>query len=236
MASEEDPSRQRALERIAEANALLAQLQRARFTTLTESCLPAYRMLRSGKPLALPFTIPSSLFALGSADFDPNSFADQSSAAELELAVESLSKQLRLLRKKVEGSFDTFLSYNSEDRGEVRTIAAYLQSAGLLPWFDQNELRPGQDWLTRLQEDIAHVRSCVVVIGSTGLGPWQRVEVNSAIQLFVNRHLPVVPVVLPGCTSDPQLPLFLHSVGWVDFRRLDPDPIAQLVRAICGDA
>jgi len=238
MALEDESTRkQQALERIAEANTFIAALQRARFKTLVESCAPAYRNLGSSRVIPSSLALDPSLLQLSAADFNSSDYSDQFSSVELEMAVESLSRQLRLHRKRIERNFDVFVSYNSEDRNEVRTIATYLQSAGLLPWFDQNELRPGQDWLTKLQEDIAQVKSCVVVIGRSGLGPWQKAEVNSAIQLFVKRQLPIVPVLLPSCSSDPQVPLFLHSVGWVDFRKLDPDPIAELIRSVeSGDA
>jgi hypothetical protein len=229
---EDESSREKALERIKEANILLAKLQRERFSTLTQRCLPAYKDLDRSNPFESNFRLDPSILQVGSATFDPAEFSDAIAAVELELSVESLSRQLRLLRKRVERTFDTFLSYNSEDRSEVRTISTYLQSAGLLPWFDQNEIRPGQDWVTKLQDDITQVKSCIVVIGGSGLGPWQQIEVNSAIQMFVKRKLPVVPVVLPTCTGNPQVPLFLGAVGWVDFRKLDPDPIGELIRAL----
>ena len=113
-----------------------------------------------------------------------------------------------------------------------RTLPGYLKSSGLLPWFDRDELRPGESWVARLQTDIAQVGSCAVIVGKSGIGPWQQQEVAGALKLFVRRQLPVVPVLLPGCGNAPELPLFLQTIGWVDFRRLDPDPVEQLVRAV----
>jgi hypothetical protein len=233
MEPEDESTRKReAIKRIAEANAELATLQRARYETLMRRCLPAYDQLGERGGVDSKFAIDPLLFRLASPDFDATQFSDQVSAIELERAADSLSSQLRVHRKRVERQFDVFLSYNSEDRGEVRTVARYLESAGLLPWFDRSELRPGDNWLTRLQQDIAQISSCAVIVGRTGIGPWQQQEVAGALQLFVERRLRIVPVLLPSCGAAPELPLFLRSVGWVDFRQLDPDPIEQLVRSI----
>ena len=232
MAQDDESTRKReAIQRIAEANTALAKLQHARYRTLTKECLPAYDKLGKRESDS-QFAIDPLLFRLASPDFDPTEFADQKSAVELERAADSLSRQLRVHRKRVERKFDVFLSYNSEDRNEVRTIAGYLESAGLLPWFDRNQLLPGESWLIRLQDDIAQINSCAVIVGRSGIGPWQQQEVSGALQLFVERRLRVVPVLLPSCGAAPELPLFLRSVGWVDFRQLDPDPIEQLVRSI----
>jgi hypothetical protein len=39
-----------------------------------------------------------------------------------------------------------FLSFSSEDRETVRTIAAALHAAGIDIWFDETDLHPGVDW------------------------------------------------------------------------------------------
>jgi hypothetical protein len=233
MAAKGSPDRKKkALEAIAEANRELAKLQLARFQTMSRRCAPEYEHLSDGGEFTRDRSVDSLLLKLSTADFDPSAFASHSSAESLEVAVESFARQVRLLRKRAERTFDVFLSYNSDDRAEVRTIAKYLQSAGLLPWIDEDELRPGRDWMSQLQLDIERVASCAVVVGRSGLGPWQGVETKSALQLFVDKHLAVVPVLLPTCSAEPQLPIFLRSFGWVDFRKLDPDPIGQLVRAV----
>jgi len=46
---------------------------------------------------------------------------------------------------------------------------------------------------------------------------------------------PVIPVILPSCTATPELPSFLEGMTWVDFRKLEPDPIKQLVWGITGE-
>jgi hypothetical protein len=43
---------------------------------------------------------------------------------------------------------------------------------------------------------------------------------------------PVIPVLLPGASEEPDLPVFLAEMGRIDFRKLDPDPLQQLIRGI----
>jgi len=70
--------------------------------------------------------------------------------------------------------------------------------------------------------------------GQEGVGPWQEHELSTAIEPFVERGLPVIPVILPTCTKVPELPAFIRTMQRVDYRSLDLDPIEQLVWAITG--
>lgn len=223
-----------ALRAIEDANATLAQLQRARLQTLMESCLPAYDDLRPRGVWreSSPLSVDPSLLRLASSSFNASDFSDQGMAHRVDRAVDIFSKQLEIHRKSIEGVFDAFISYNSEDRRQVETIAKYLRTAGLNVWLDQEQLGPGEDWQSRLQTEIESIASCIVVVGASGLGPWQRLEVQAALQLFVDRERPLVPVLLPTAGTSPDLPLFLRSFGWVDFRSLDPDPLGKLVRTL----
>jgi hypothetical protein len=66
------------------------------------------------------------------------------------------------------------------------------------------------------------------------MGPWQELEQEAFIRQFVSRRCPVIPVLLPSCPSPPALPVFLAGMGWVDFRRTDPDPLDLLIWGITG--
>jgi TIR domain len=41
--------------------------------------------------------------------------------------------------------FDVFLCHNSKDKPEVREIARQLAAQGINPWFDEEQIRPGQE-------------------------------------------------------------------------------------------
>jgi hypothetical protein len=223
---------------IAEANKTLARLQIARLRTFSGGCLPGYDGLWSERRAEDPpsaFTVDSVTVRLLSGAFDENDFVDTAKAEELDRLADSFAQQLRLYRKRLQKAFDVFLCHNSEDKREVKSIAAQLKRRGLLPWLDEEEIRPGDNtWHSKIQQDIELIGSCAVIVGRAGIGPWQRREIEAVLQLFVERKHAIIPVILPSCQSVPELPIFLRSFEWVDYRTLDPDRLEQLIWGISG--
>jgi TIR domain len=130
--------------------------------------------------------------------------------------------------------FDVFLCHNSEDKSEVEKIAHQLRAIGLEPWLDKWELPPGRPWRRLLEEQIGQVRSAAVFVGSNGRGPWQELEIDALLNEFARRQCPVIPVLLHNASAQPDLPLFLKSMEWVDFRRRDPNPMYELFWGVTG--
>jgi formylglycine-generating enzyme required for sulfatase activity len=114
--------------------------------------------------------------------------------------------------------FDCFLSHNSKDKPAVRELAEALRARGLNVWLDEWELIPGRPWQEALEEIIETAQSSAVLVGKDGFGPWQDAEMRSCLAAFVDRELPVIPVLLPGAPEEPKLPLFLRRFTWVDLR------------------
>jgi hypothetical protein len=117
-----------------------------------------------------------------------------------------------------DNDFDVFLSHNSRDKPAVRRLALALEARGLSPWLDERELVPGRDWQADLERLIRTVRSAAVLVGPEGLGPWEVPELRACLSEGVRRGLPVIPVLLPGASRQPVLPLFLTQFTWVDLR------------------
>ncbi len=115
--------------------------------------------------------------------------------------------------------FDVFLSHNSKDKPAVRQIAEALRDGrGLKVWLDEWELPPGVPWQDELETIIKTLRSAAVLVGKDGLGPWEMPEMRACLSEMVDRRMRVIPVLLPGTPSAPQLPLFLKQNTWVDLR------------------
>jgi GTPase SAR1 family protein len=130
--------------------------------------------------------------------------------------------------------FDVFLCYNNEDKAAVKKIGHTLKETGILPWFDEWELRPGLSWQRLLEQQIGQIRSVAVFVGSEGIGPWQNPEQEAFLREFANRGCPVIPILLPNAPSHPKLPIFLKGKTWIDFREQDPDPMEQFLWGITG--
>lgn len=244
---QDDPTREGAGERdaeaaairnrIEEANRALAGAQRTRLNILLRSCLPAYHKQAELHAVSFngePFTLNPETLSFVAGILEDDAFADSEKADELAWWAERFATQLRLRRKLINSDFDVFLCHSSEDKREVQSIREQLKRRGLLPWLDESELPPGTPWLKKLQDDIAKVKSVAVIVGRSGIGPWQSLEIESAIRRFVEKGTSVIPTILPSCKAPPELPDFLRSFGWVDYRTLDPDPLEQLIWGIRG--
>jgi hypothetical protein len=139
-------------------------------------------------------------------------------------------------------SFDVFLSHDSRDKSTVEALAARLEDqAGLKPFLDKWHLVPGEPWQEGLEQALDQSRTCAVILGEHGIGPWENEEMRSALEMRVKRSsFRVVPVLLPGATAPDvaKLPPFLRRLTWVDFRTGhgldDPDAFQRLVAGIRG--
>ena len=139
-----------------------------------------------------------------------------------------------LRSKRDANRFDVFLCHNSADKPAVKLIGARLKTHGILPWLDEWELPPGQPWQALLEQQITRIGSAAVFIGASGISPWHQQEMRGFLSEFADRHVPVIPVLLPDAPQQPELPLFLRQMTWVDFRVADPDPLERLVWGITG--
>jgi TIR domain len=97
------------------------------------------------------------------------------------------------------------------------------------------EILPGRRWISELEKVIQATRAAAVLIGENGFGPWEQPEYEGTLIEFVDRGLPVIPVLLPGAPESPKLPLFLRGFTWVDLRSgLTKEGLDLLVWGITG--
>ncbi|MCP4545558.1 MAG: TIR domain-containing protein [bacterium] len=135
-----------------------------------------------------------------------------------------------------EKRFDAFLSHHSADKPAVEELALKLQTARFEVFLDKWNLIPGKPWQEDLEKALRQSRTCVVFLGPSGPGPWENVEMRTALdQAVPDKTFRVIPVLLPG-TSMPEpgdLPPFLSRLTWVDFRQGLEDE-EGFRRLICG--
>jgi tetratricopeptide (TPR) repeat protein len=137
--------------------------------------------------------------------------------------------------------YDAFLSYNSQDYPAVQHVADQLKKEGLEPYLEVWELAPGEVFQPRLAEALHQSKSCVVFLGPNGLGPYQKEELQVAIDKRVrDEAFRVIPVLLPGAErprrGDVAHLEFLINASWVEFLKTLDDQRAfrQLVWGITG--
>ena len=161
---------------------------------------------------------------------------------ELNLILDKLSSASRANKdvsdiwssSSADAAFQVFLCHNSQDKTEIRELNNLLRSRSIVTWFDEDQLPPGRSWQELLEQQIQEIGSAAVLVGESGLGPWQNSEMRAFISEFVERKCPVIPIILKSCKTVPQLPLFLRQFTWVDFRKPEPDPIERLLWGITG--
>jgi hypothetical protein len=137
--------------------------------------------------------------------------------------------------------FDAFLSYNSQDRSAVEELYRRLKDAGLEPYLDSSEVLGGRPPVRELGLALVECKTCVVFLGPSGLGDWQKEELQIAIDLRTrDKEFHVVPVLLPGCdrTRRGDVPYlkFLLTGSWIEFLKSLDDELAfrKLVESIRG--
>jgi hypothetical protein len=129
-----------------------------------------------------------------------------------------------------------FLSYNSQDLALMQGLEAALKrkDADASIFLAPKSLRVGGFWLPELAKEIAEATVFVLLVGASGLGPWQVIEYYEALDRRVKQQgFPVVLVLLDGQAA-PGLP-FLRQLHWIT----TPDPssektVAQLMDAAGG--
>jgi len=137
--------------------------------------------------------------------------------------------------------YDAFLSYNSYDRPAVEELAGRLRAEGLALYLEVWELLPGREFQPALTEGLRDSKTCIACLGPNGLGPWQKEEIQVAIDKRVrDPDFHVIPVLLPGAERPRRGKVahleFLINASWVEFPKSLDDRRAfdSLVAGIRG--
>src|SRR5690349_2642311 len=71
-----------------------------------------------------------------------------------------------------------FLCHNSREKAQIKALAlALLTRGGIRTWLDSWEIPGGQEWEEHLRREFAASWSCLVLVGASGFGPFQRQEI-----------------------------------------------------------
>lgn len=99
-------------------------------------------------------------------------------------------------------AWDTFVSYRHTDRELAHALAVALAARQLVVFFDEKGIRLGSDWEDTIGAALRVTRSCIVLVGPTGVGGVQADEVRRALERQeADPDFPVIVVLLPGADT-----------------------------------
>jgi hypothetical protein len=118
-----------------------------------------------------------------------------------------------------------FLSYRSVDLDRVRTLAEALRAEGIDAWWDIWEIRPDDDFVSKINRGLERCDCGVVFLSKASLaGAWQQDEISILKTYAVDEKRPLIPVLLD---ADAKVPAFLRL-----YARLSADQVRDLADAI----
>jgi len=128
----------------------------------------------------------------------------------------------RLLRKQ-----RIFVIYSHKDAEIAQTLVNDLKASGFDPWFDRDEILPGQRIDNTLLAGISQSAVAILLV-SKNINPQSKylsTEIEMALSVMRSKsdlHSPIIPVLL----DDSPIPQPLEGVNWIrleskgDFERL----------------
>jgi formylglycine-generating enzyme required for sulfatase activity len=129
-----------------------------------------------------------------------------------------------------------FLSYHSADQALAERLKVALERKDIdsRVFFAPSSLRAGGFWSRALAEEIAQANAFILLVGERGVGDWQVLEYDEALDRRVkSSNFALVLVLLKGQTA-PGLP-FLRRLHWI----VTADPasendVQRLIDAVAG--
>ncbi len=124
-----------------------------------------------------------------------------------------------------------FLCHASNDREPVRRLYSARVQAGEVPWLDEFDLLPGQDWEREIRRAVRASEAVVVCLSNAALSKRGFVQKEIRIALDVADEMPegqtfLIPLRLEPC----QVPDRLARWQWVDY--FEESGLDRLLKAL----
>jgi SAM-dependent methyltransferase len=129
----------------------------------------------------------------------------------------------------MECTYDVFLSYKSCDSDWVEVLKNALVKAGIKVWLDKDNIRPGDLFVDALEKGLEASKTIIIVVSPEAINSgWVKEEYCRAVVLTVEgeQSRRIIPVLLRNA----ELPGFLKTRQWVDFR--DDDKFKESMRKL----
>jgi formylglycine-generating enzyme required for sulfatase activity len=133
-----------------------------------------------------------------------------------------------------------FISYHSPDQALAERLKAAIEhkDSASRVFFAPTHLRAGRSWSRQLADEIAQANAFILLIGEKGVGDWQELEYDEALDRWTTSqskspNFPLIVVLLEGQTA-PGLQ-FLRRMHWIITRDLGSEKdIGRIFDAAAG--
>ncbi len=127
-----------------------------------------------------------------------------------------------------------FISYAKEDIHAARRLYMALKVAGHLPWLDEENLLPGQQWKVEIRQAISKAKYFIAILSSKAISKrgYVQTELKQALEIldeFPESQIFVIPARLDECSPSH---VQLRNLQWVDLFPSFDDGIGRILRVI----
>jgi hypothetical protein len=124
-----------------------------------------------------------------------------------------------------------FICHASSDKPAARELYQRLQSEGFVPWLDEEDLLPGQNWKREIPKAVSAAHVVVVCLSTASINKQGFVQKEIGFALDVASEQPedtifIIPVRLEECV----VPDRLSEWHWVNL--YEPRGYERLLRAL----
>jgi isopentenyl diphosphate isomerase/L-lactate dehydrogenase-like FMN-dependent dehydrogenase len=128
----------------------------------------------------------------------------------------------RFLKKK-----RVFVIYSHKDQERASDLVKKLREEGFDPWFDKDEITPGQKIEDALISGLAHSAAAILLVSKNTESPsrYLSLEIDVALSSMGSKNLKFSPII-PVRLDEQPVPKEFENVSWIqlesdeDFKRL----------------
>lgn len=111
-----------------------------------------------------------------------------------------------------------FLSYAKEDKNFVLSVMQRLHENGIITWFDENNLIPGDDWEAVIAESIENSDYVIIFLSSNTINNdgYKNKEIHLALNQYFLKPTGkryIIPFLLDDCTP----PREFNKIQWLKY-------------------
>ena len=107
-----------------------------------------------------------------------------------------------------------FLSYSSIDRAFCRRLKNDLEALGGEVWLDEQQIKPGKDFLTLIAAGMAQCEYLIVVLSTNSINSeWVKLELEFSLRHQTEAKICIIPIILEKVL----VPDSIKTIDYIDF-------------------